>query len=270
MSYRKLVLGAVLAAFGGVAIAGDAMADDCGGTVACQVEGGDYRIELPPTGDTRGALVFFHGYQSSAELQMKHRALVEATQRHGLAFVAVDGLNKTWSHPNAPAQDRDEKRFIAKVLDDLTARFGFGPKNTLVGGFSQGASMAWYTVCQQGERFAGAVTFSGTFWNPLPKPEDCVAEIPPLVQFHGTADTTFPLEGRPIGDKWHQGNTRESMAIIRQRANCQPSLRQTRIDHAACEMATGCARGSISLCLFEGGHQVDADQLDAGLTALGF
>lgn len=267
MTHRTLLF-ATLA--GAMLAAGGARAEACGGETACRVDGGNYRIELPPAGKPRGALVFFHGYQSSAEQQMRHRALVETAQRHGLAFVAPDGLNRTWSHPNAPAQDRDERAFVSNVLDDLTARFGFDASNTLVGGFSQGASMAWYSVCQQGERFAGAVVFSGTFWNPLPKPEDCVAAVPPLVQFHGTADTTFPLAGRPIGDKWHQGDTNKSMAILRQRAACAVDLKETTIDHAECQAATGCARGSISLCLFDGGHQVDAKNLDAGLTALGF
>lgn len=248
-----------------------AQAADCGDTVACIVEDGSYRIEMPETGTAKGVLVFFHGYKSSAELQMQHRALVEVAHAHRLAFAAVDGLNGTWSHPNAPGDFRDENRFVGHVFDDLRTRFGFTAKNTLVGGFSQGASMAWYTLCQQGNRTAGAVTFSGVFWDPLPKPQDCVAGMPPMVHFHGTADRTFPLSGRAIGDDFHQGDTFKSMAVVRERARCEmTAATEKTIGGIACEVTPGCNRGEMALCIHDGGHQIEPDQLDAGLTEIGF
>lgn len=248
-----------------------AHAADCGDTVPCKVADGSYRIEMPESGSARGVLVFFHGYKSSAELQMQHRALVEVAHAHGLAFAAVNGLNGTWSHPNAPGDFRDEKRFVGHVFDDLHARFGFTEKNTLVSGFSQGASMAWYTLCQQGNRVAGAVTFSGVFWNPLPEPQDCVADMPPIVHFHGKADWTFPLSGRAIGDDFHQGDTFRSMAIVRRQASCKigEDIEKT-IGGIVCEVAPGCNRGQMALCIHEGGHDVRPSQLDAGLRELGF
>ncbi|MFP5076165.1 alpha/beta hydrolase family esterase [Rhizobium sp. YIM 134829] len=246
-------------------------AEDCGGAAPCRVQDGSYRIEMPSTGLPKGALVFFHGYKSSAELQMQHRALVEVTHAHGLAFVAVDGLNGTWSHPNAPAQDRDERRFVGHVLDDLETRFGFSAANLLVGGFSQGASMAWYTLCQQGNRVAGAVTFSGVFWNPLPAPQDCVAAIPPLVHVHGTADQTFPLTGRAIGTRFHQGDMAKSIALLRERAQCgREEPRSTMIGGIPCTVTPDCSRGKIALCLHDGGHEIHPEHLDAALRELGF
>lgn len=244
-------------------------AADCGGAVACNVEDGDYRIEMPDKGTASGVLVFFHGYKGSAELQMEHGALIAVAHAHHLAFVAVDGLDGTWSHPNAPGHARNETRFIGHVFDDLQTRFGFAAENTLVGGFSQGASMAWYTLCQQGARVAGAVTFSGVFWNPLPAPQDCVAALPPLVHFHGTADQTFPLGGRAIGEGFHQGDTFKSMAIVEERAACVTTQTRT-IGGVDCTVASGCHRGEMALCLHDGGHEISPDQLDAGLTAIGF
>lgn len=266
MTFRK-----VLPIVAGLLAPAAAHADDCGASVPCAVEDGSYRIEMPVSGLPKGVLVFFHGYKSSAELQMKHRALVEVAHAHGLAFAAVDGLNGTWSHPNAPGQYRDEKRFVDHVLDDLGTRFGFNAKNTLVGGFSQGASMAWYTLCQQGNRLAGAVTFSGVFWNPLPEPTDCVADMPPVVQIHGSADKTFPLSGRAIGSDFHQGDTFKSIAIIRQQKTCKPETAiQKFIGGIPCDVTPDCSRGEVALCIHDGGHQVRPDHLDAALKDLGF
>lgn len=247
------------------------LAADCGGDVECRVKDGSYRIELPSQDAAKGVVLFFHGYKSSAEAQMKHRALVEVAHAHGLAFAAVDGRNGTWSHAGAPAQDRDETGFIAEVFDDLETRFGFSSETIAVSGFSQGASMAWYTLCSQGKRFAGAVTFSGVFWNPLPAPEDCAAGIPPVVHFHGRADRTFPLAGRAIGSRFHQGDTFMSRDIIRKSAGCtMPQPAEKQIGGIACEIDQGCGRGDIALCIHEEGHRVDPGLLDAGLTQIGF
>ncbi|MDX0451990.1 poly(3-hydroxybutyrate) depolymerase [Sinorhizobium medicae] len=248
----------------------------CGGSIACSVEGGTYRIELPRSGDAtgkskaRGAYVFFHGHRSSAKLQMRHRALVGAAHRHGLAFVAVDGLKGSWSHPNAPGRFRDEAAFIRNVLDDLEKRFGFDRSNTLAGGFSQGASMAWYGLCWSGDRFAGAVTFSGVFWEPIPKPEDCVTDLPPMIHFHGRQDETFPLAGRAVGSRFHQGDTFKSITVAREAARCERDVENIVIADFSCSLVAGCVRGGVTLCLYDGGHQVQPDYLDIGLTRLGF
>ncbi|WP_027998235.1 alpha/beta hydrolase family esterase [Sinorhizobium arboris] len=250
-------------------LAPGAGAEPCGGSVPCTVEGGFYRIEMPEGGKPKGGYVFFHGYRGSAQLQMRHRALVDAAHRHGLAFVAVDGLRGTWSHPNAPVHYRNEAAFVRQVLGDLKKRFGFDRSNTLVGGFSQGASMAWYTLCRSGDRFAGAVTFSGVFWNPLPKPEDCVGDLPPIIHFHGRQDGTFPLAGRAIGDRFHQGDTFKSIAVAREAARCEADAEALDIAGLSCSVSR-CIRGSVALCLYDGGHQVKPEYLDIGLTRLGF
>lgn len=258
-----------------LALAG-AIACSCGAAFGAEpivrsVPSGNYRILFPDDGDVRGAYVYFHGFKGSAELQMQQAELMATTLDHHLAYVAVDGTKGGWSFPNGAWTGRDEKVFITEVLDDLAARDRFTAGKIVLGGFSIGASMAWYTACQQGQRAAAMVTFSGVFWNPLPRPVDCVAEIPPMVHFHGTADRTFPLSGRAIGTARHQGDTFRSIAILRARALCE-DRGKTRItlDGIDCDEAPGCIRGSSVLCIHDGGHQVRADMLDAGLTAVGF
>ncbi|MER2507289.1 hypothetical protein [Amaricoccus sp.] len=240
---------------------------------AYHVADGDYRVEMPPARPARGAYVFFHGYNGSAAATLRDaRPLVEMALAHGLAFVAVNGRDGTWSLPGSPAEGvRDEQAFITEVLDDLDARFGFSAAEIVLGGFSLGASMAWYTVCHQGRHAAGMITFSGVFWEPPPKPGDCDPTVPPVVHFHGRADRTFPLAGRVIGGRYHQGDTFASMAILRDTAGCDlgPGKPLT-LAGISCEAATGCARGAIVLCLHDGGHQTDPDQLDAGLDEIGF
>jgi polyhydroxybutyrate depolymerase len=241
----------------------------CGGEIPCAVKYGSYLIEMPPGRSARGVYLFFHGYQSSASLQMKDRALVEVAFRHGLAFAAVDGLDGTWSPPNTQAHQRDDIAFSGAVLDDLQLRFGFTSKDVVIGGFSLGASMAWYTICKSGNRVSGAVTFSGVFWDPLPGPRDCPATPPPLIHFHGRADHTFPLAGRAVGNM-HQGNTFDSMTILQSRAGCSArAAPPVLIGGIPCQVADGCSRGQLALCLHDGGHIANPDWLDAALSRLG-
>jgi polyhydroxybutyrate depolymerase len=243
----------------------------CGGATACRIKDGSYLIAMPADGDIRGVYVYFHGYKGSATTQMQQRSLVETTLAHHLAYVAVDGLGGSWSFAQSARHGRDEKQFIAGVFEDLNQRYGFTPDQTIIGGFSLGASMAWYTACQQGGKAVAVLTFSGVFWDPLPKPEDCVADIPPVVHFHGTADRTFPLAGRALGENLHQGNAYESMAILRARAGCdREHAAPITLNGILCERVEGCLRGDSLMCIHDGGHEARADMLDAGLTAIGF
>ena len=242
---------------------------NCGGDVACTVPLGSYRIALPADGRVEGAYVFFHGYRSSAAEQMGATDLIAVAHAHHLAFVAPDGLYGTWSHDNAVRHDRDETAFSRQVFDDLTGRWHVPADRLIVGGFSQGASTAWHVICHAGDRVAAAVTFSGVFWNPLPAPAGCATIPPPMIHFHGTADQTFPLAGRAIGDRWHQGDMYLSLDVVRARAECRvgPRVRRT-VAGIDCIETDGCDRGPILACVHDAGHEVRAGWLAGALDTL--
>lgn len=262
---RSLILALALAAPPALAAGAG-----CGGETVCKVEDGAYRI-LFPEGRVEGVYVFFHGYKSSAALQVKQKAIVDTVLAHHLAFAAPDGVEGSWSIPAGPERARDDRAYALAVLDDLKTRFGFTPDKTLVGGFSLGASMAWYTVCRDGGRAAAMLTFSGVFWDPLPRPADCVKDLPPMIHIHGRADGTFPLSGRAIGGSYHQGDTVQSVAIYRDRAACdKPKPFASEAADLECETAPGCVMGESRLCLHPGGHQVRPGDLDRALTTLGY
>jgi len=229
----------------------------------CLVENGRYRIILPqqlaPGGRT-GAIMYFHGYQGSAEETVADQALVAVAQRLGVALIAPDGMGRTWSYPGSPGRNRDEFAFIGHVLDDVARRFPVDPARIMASGFSQGGSMVWYLACRMPTRFAAFVPIAGAFWEPLP--QDCAGPRPNLIHVHGISDTTVPLAGRALRSGYRQGDVFKSLAILAPNGCTAPWAAE--VERAGppqtltCRLAQDCGGPSrLELCLHSGGHMAD-------------
>lgn len=237
----------------------------CGPDSACNVEGGSYRIRLPAgvsDASPVGAIVYFHGHRSSAEATMRFKSLRDAVEELGVALIAPDGLNGSWSFPSSPRRERDEIAFVGRVLDDVLARFPIDANRIMSAGFSIGGSMSWYMACYLGERFAGHTPISGTFW--WPYPASCPSPDPFISHVHGTADTVFPLTGRVIRQKYRQGDTREAIALFLERGGNRPVMEHYLDGQLACERAATSNGGEIELCLHDGGHSVRGEWIKRG------
>ena len=237
--------------------------DGCPSEHGCTVASGHYRILLPPEpepGWRYGAIMFFHGYQETAEGIVSDPGLAAVARRLGVALIAPDGLERSWSFPGSPARNRDEFAFVAEVLDDVARRFPVDPARIMASGFSQGGSMVWYLACRMPTRFAAFAPVAGAFWEPLP--ESCAGPRPPLIHVHGTNDGTVPLAGRTLRNGIRQGDVFRSFAILAPKA-CTSSWAdaaraETPAGELTCHVASGCGGPArLELCLHSGGHMVD-------------
>jgi phospholipase/carboxylesterase len=82
---------------------------------------------------------------------------------------------------------------MTALLDDIHRKFGADPKQTLVGGFSQGAMLSCDGLLHSPHPFAGLIQLSGTLvakqeWGPLLAKRKGL----PLFQSHGTQDPILP------------------------------------------------------------------------------
>ncbi len=238
--------------------------DACPADTGCSVASGGYRIVLPPQTSARrkvGAIIYFHGYQGSAEEVIADPALVAVARRLGVALIAPDGAGRSWSYPGSPARHRDEFVFVGQVLDDVIARFPVDPDRILASGFSQGGSMVWYLACRMPRRFAAFAPIAGAFWEPLP--ESCDGPRLPLIHVHGTSDMTVPLAGRVLRQGSRQGDVFKSLAVFAPggcTAGWADAARAAPTPEGlACRVATGCGgTARLELCLHAGGHIADA------------
>jgi polyhydroxybutyrate depolymerase len=84
-------------------------------------------------------------------------------------------------------------------------------------------------------------------------PDDCVGPPIPMVHLHGTADTTWPVEGQSFGALWAQGSMEENLDLWRAHDRCDLAVP---VPHETwdCEVQV-CAQGSaIRRCLHPQGH----------------
>jgi polyhydroxybutyrate depolymerase len=243
--------------------AAPAPGDACLAEGDCAVSGGRYRIllpEPPKSGRRYGAIMFFHGYQGSAQAVASDPGLAAVARRLGVALIAPDGLGASWSFPGSPARNRDEFVFVGAILDDVAQRFPIDPARIMASGFSQGGSMVWYLACRMPMRFAAFTPIAGAFWEPLP--ERCDGPRPPLIHVHGTSDTTVPLAGRSLRGGIRQGDVLKSFAILAPGLSIS-SLARMVIDGAeglalSCRIAdVGADTARLELCLHSGGHFFD-------------
>lgn len=236
----------------------------CPADAGCSVASGSYRIVLPPQaagGGKVGAILYFHGYQGSAEEVIADAELIAVARRLGVALIAPDGAGRSWSFPGSPAQHRDEFVFVGQVLDDVSARFPIDLGRILASGFSQGGSMVWHLACRMPRRFAAFAPIAGAFWEPLP--ESCDGPRPPLIHVHGTSDMTVPIAGRALRQGSRQGDVFKSLAVLAPggcTAGWADAVRTgPALEGLICRVAIGCGSPArLELCLHGGGHVADA------------
>ncbi|MCK1741304.1 polyhydroxybutyrate depolymerase [Bradyrhizobium sp. 139] len=232
----------------------------CGPTSDCLIPEGSYRIRLPsnpPAGRPLGAVVYFHGWQQSAEDVMADASLAATTERLRIVLVALNGEEKTWSFPSSPTHHRDDFAYANAVVDDIVRRFPIDRQRLLGVGFSQGASMIWYLACRDPRMFAAFAPMSGAFWQPAP--DRCAAPLPVLFHLHGLADTTVPLGGREVAPGIRQDSVCDSFAILGGprilHASEPVRLKGSEDLHLTCERSARQADGGLlELCLHAGGH----------------
>lgn len=252
------------------AAAAGAVEAPCGET-PCEAGGGTYHLALPAEWDgatSLPAVLFFHGYGSSGAGVIASDGLRETITGRGYLLIAPDGRQpeegrrRSWAHQGSPAPPRDETTFVAAVMADVARRVPLARDRVLVAGFSQGGSMVWHLACFAGGEFAAFAPVAGAFWRP--HPEGCPGGPVRLLHLHGLADMVVPLEGRPIGERWQQGDVFEALAQLRDVDGCGARPDSVTVEGGyRCRAWSDCADGgALELCLHDGGHELPPGWLD--------
>lgn len=248
----------------------------CGGTpeTLCKTDLGQYRIALPDGVEQPKAMLWLHGWGGSADGVMKNKGMVKTLTERGYALIAADGVitskrrnNKNWAVNDGRKYARDDKDFMAEIVEDAAARHGVDRDRILLAGFSRGGSMVWDVACRTPELARAYAPLAGAFWEPMWN--DCEAPVD-LFHTHGWTDRTVPLEGRPLGNGvMTQGDVFQSLFILRETNGCanrQPeeALLSDESDRWF-RSWSDCKGGRIDLMLHPGGHGIPKGWLGEAL-----
>ena len=161
-------------------------------------------LTRPAAGEPEGLLVLFHGRGADErdlypliDLLDPERRLLGATPRGPLSL-PPGGAHWYAVHEIGfpdPATFSETFRHASAWLDAFAEETGIPPSRTVLGGFSQGAVMAFALGLGRGRpRPAGLFALSG-FVPTVPGFElDLAAPLPPVVIGHGALDPVIPVE----------------------------------------------------------------------------
>jgi polyhydroxybutyrate depolymerase len=232
----------------------------------CRLPNGSYHVQAPPDWDGRArlpVLMFLHRYGEGGVDVLADPAVAGPAQRLGWLLVAPDGANHTWAHEGSPSQLRDDRSFLRAVLADVKRRWPVDPRNVVLAGFSQGSSMVWDMACLAPLGFSAFLPFAGGFWERMPTA--CTAPVN-LRHVHGRADTTVPLSGRTVRERWRQADIERGFTIWRETDRCTaPSVHTSDQNGLECDVWSCRTHRTLELCLHPGGHEMRAEWLEDGL-----
>lgn len=131
----------------------------------------------------------FHGFMSNPETQNAASEFVALSDRVGFVLATPDG-GIGWRFVQSAREANTA--FARQIVASLSADLCVDPKRVYAAGKSQGGFMASWLGCKAPDLFAAVAAVSGMY-----EPPDGCAPIP-LIEFHGSADSTVPYGGGHI------------------------------------------------------------------------
>jgi polyhydroxybutyrate depolymerase len=136
-------------------------------------------------------LVFnLHGSGGTPEDQLQLSGLEALAESEGFVVVAPEGVERMWNVP-VDAAKPDDVRFMAELIDQVSALTSVDRQRVYATGFSGGGRMVSQLACDLSDRIAAIAAIGGIRF-----PGPCSNARPlPILAFHGTADDTNPYTG---------------------------------------------------------------------------
>lgn len=105
-----------------------------------------------------------------------------------------DGERQAWQGAPYAAAGVDDVRFTEDLLDGLEDQLCVDERRVYATGKSNGAGFTGLLACRMADRFAAVAPVAGAFYPGTG--EHCAPSRPvPVIDFHGTGDTTIPYAG---------------------------------------------------------------------------
>ena len=156
-------------------------------------------------GTNRPLILNFHGLGSNAQEQFIYSNFMPIADTAKFIMVFPQGLSAAgttyWNVglPLTQATGTDDVGFVSQLVDTLQKRYTTDPTRTFACGMSLGGYMSYYLACKLTSRFAAIASVAGTIAPDVYNGGCTPGRKMPVMQFHGTADSTVPYAGNSNG-----------------------------------------------------------------------
>jgi predicted esterase len=140
-------------------------------------------------GARRPLVIILHGLYQSPAMVEQATAATSFSNAHDFTLVYPFGRNEAWNAGTCCRRDTaNDVGFMVDLVHYVSTLTPVDRHHVYIWGFSNGAMMAWRTVCQTRDVFAGAGVVAGALLVPCPVPVH-------VVELHGDDDRTVPFLG---------------------------------------------------------------------------
>ncbi|TYT63884.1 alpha/beta hydrolase [Natrialba swarupiae] len=156
------------------------------------------------------AVVLCHGRGATAQGVVN---LFDPISRHGVAFLAPQAERSRWYPRPTTALRTENEPWLTSSVECVdaalkaTRSIGVPPERTLLGGFSQGASVVAEYVRRNPSRYGGVFLLSGVLPGDAVRAPD-VTDPADAIDGDGSDDRTAALEGTPVLVGWGENDPR--------------------------------------------------------------
>ncbi|WP_436535538.1 alpha/beta hydrolase family esterase [Actinoplanes sp. HUAS TT8] len=157
-----------------------------------------YLLHLPSgyrPGRAMPVVLSFHGRTRTSEYQQELTGMdrLDAIVAYPQGTIGTDGQPSFQGAPYSSGVD--DVLFTSDLLNQLQRQLCVDPSRIYVSGKSNGGGFAGVLACRLSGRIAASAQVSGAFY---PQGGACTPTRPtPVIEFHGSADTTIPYDGNP-------------------------------------------------------------------------
>jgi polyhydroxybutyrate depolymerase len=158
-----------------------------------------YFLYTPDSLPTNAALVFvLHGFGGSGDKIMDYSRMNLVADSHKFMVCYPNGAKTANGTPHWNARltytTTDDVGFLSELARELQLQYSLNPGHTFACGHSNGGFMSYTLACEAPEVFKAIASMAGTMsgytWN------NCNPSEPiPVLQIHGLADNTVPIDG---------------------------------------------------------------------------
>jgi polyhydroxybutyrate depolymerase len=173
--------------------------DRSDGSIVSSGRAREYLLHVPDSydrGKPAALVISLHGAALFPAVQRYLSGWDRLADEQGfiVAYPSAGGFPKIWHVDHGPGRSADV-RFIADLIDTLSARYRIDPARIYVNGMSNGGGMAFVLSCTLSDRIAAVAMVAAAHslewsWCTDPRPV-------PMIDFHGTADPVVPYAGGP-------------------------------------------------------------------------